>query len=226
MGGEIERMLAESDMVLTRLGVDIFGPVPIAPMTLETEVVRAGKRVQFIDASLSVEDRVIVRAHGVGLRRGDHDVPFGEPDPVSYPSPQDAAPVNFFKNPGAFATDAMEVRMAAGDFDQAGPGVGWFRMRVPVTPGTEPTPVETACAAADFGNGVSNWDPQFSWMFINPDLTIHFTRPPVGDWVLLDSVTHAHNTGTGLTQSALVDEDGLFGRSAQSLLVEPFGGRG
>ena len=154
MGGEIDRILSQSGLSLARLTIDFFRPVPLEPMTLSTTIIRSGRRVQVIDATLTQDDRVVARASGLGFRTADHDIPFGIPEPESWPEPPDTPPVNYFERPGAFATDAMEVRMAEGDFDQPGPGVGWFRLLVPVLE-TEPTPVETTCAAADFANGVS-----------------------------------------------------------------------
>ena len=224
-GGEIERVLAEEAMSLARLTVDLLRPVPLIPMRLVTRVVRPGKRVQVVDLHLEAEGQMVARATGLGTRVAKHDVPFGKPVDETLAAPEDASPANWFDRPGALATDGMEVRSVDGDFNQPGPAKAWFRMRVPVTSANPPTSIETTCAAADFGNGASNWDPQFSWLFINPELTIHFARPPAGEWILLDSVTTAHDSGTGLGESRLFDMNGLFGRSAQSLLVEPFGGR-
>jgi acyl-Coa thioesterase superfamily protein len=71
--------------------------------------------------------------------------------------------------------------------------------------------------AADGGNGVSaplDWE---RFIFINTDLTVHLVRPPEGDWVCLDSVTHVD--GLGMTDTALWDERGRFGRAVQTLLV-------
>ena len=212
-------------MSLARLTVDLLRPVPLTPMRLASHVVRPGKRVQVVDLQLESDDQMVARATGLGLRTAEHDVPFGAPTDETIAPPEAGSPVNFFERPGALATDGMDVRMVEGDFNEPGPAKGWFRLRVPVTAANTPTAVETACAAADFGNGVGNWDPDFSWLFINPELSVHFARPPAGEWILVDSVTSAHDSGTGLVESRLFDINGRFGRSAQALLVEPFDGR-
>jgi hypothetical protein len=49
-----------------------------------------------------------------------------------------------------------------------------------------------------------------SWRFINPDLSVHLARLPVGEWICLDAQTVVGNDG-----------DGVFGRAVQSLLIEP-----
>ncbi|HEY5877081.1 MAG TPA: hypothetical protein VIT64_17350, partial [Ilumatobacteraceae bacterium] len=57
-------------------------------------------------------------------------------------------------------------------------------------------------------------------LFINPDLTIHLLRLPVGEWIGLDSRSHYGPEGAGLAESALYDENGRIGRSVQSLFVD------
>ena len=75
-------------------------------------------------------------------------------------------------------------------------------------------------AAADFGNGISSVVPIDSHIFINPDLSVHVTRPPVGEWVALAAVTHPTDRGVGLAESAMYDRDGRIGRAVQSLLLD------
>jgi hypothetical protein len=210
-------------MMLARISVEILRPVPVRPMSLSVEVRRPGKKVQLIEATLSEGDRPIVHAVGLRLRRAKLDLPFETQPRTEWPHPADTPTSAFFPNPGAFGEEAMETRSVEGDFNVPGPAKVWFRLRVPVLEGHKTSPVENAVAAADFGNGVSNLDPDLTWLFINPDLNVRFARPPDGEWVLLDSVSHLYATGTGLAESALYDLTGRFGRSTQSLLVEPRG---
>lgn len=129
---------------------------------------------------------------------------------------------NFFDKPGAYATEAMEIKMVEGDFNQAGPGQAWLRLRVPLVEGEETTAVERVAAAADFGNGVGNLAGNVrDWVFINPDLEIRMYRPPEGEWVYLDSRTRISSLGTGVATSSLGDEKGWLGVAAQSLFVDP-----
>jgi hypothetical protein len=133
-------------------------------------------------------------------------------------------PANFFANPGAFATEAMEINMIEGDFNEVGPGRAWLRLKVPVVEGEETTAVERVAAASDFGNGVSNLSGNArDWVFINPDLEIRMYRQPEGEWVYLDSETRISPGGTGIAASALGDVKGWLGVAAQSLFVDPMG---
>jgi acyl-CoA thioesterase len=84
----------------------------------------------------------------------------------------------------------------------------------------EPTGVQRAAAAADFGNGVSWVLPFEDWIFLNPDLTMHLARPPVGEWIGLDAHTVPSDQGMGLAESAMYDERGRLGRAVQSLLLQ------
>jgi hypothetical protein len=91
---------------------------------------------------------------------------------------------------------------------------------VPVLAGEAPSPLQRVMSAADFGNGISRVVEFTEAVFINPDLTVHLHRLPVGEWVCLQASSRLEGAGVGLAQSALWDEQGPLGRSLQSLLVE------
>lgn len=101
-----------------------------------------------------------------------------------------------------------------------GPATDWIRLRVPVVPGEEPSPLQRVAAAADFGNGISGVAEFDQLLFINPDLTVHLHRLPAGEWVCLDAVTWMEDRGVALAESRLWDEQGPLGRSLQSLLID------
>jgi hypothetical protein len=111
----------------------------------------------------------------------------------------------------------MEYRFVSGAFLEPGPATVWMRMRVPLVEGEEPTPLQRVLVAADSGNGVSAALDWRQYLFINTDLSVHLLRPPAGEWVCLDAVTHVD--GLGLSDTALWDEGGRIGRAAQTLLV-------
>jgi hypothetical protein len=121
----------------------------------------------------------------------------------------------------AFHNSGVEMRWVAGRWRQPGPATVWGRLRVPVVAGEETSPVVRAAAIADFGNGISSELEFGQWRFLNPDLTLHLARPPVGEWICLDARTVLGNAGAGLAESSLSDRDGTFGRAVQSLLIEP-----
>ena len=69
--------------------------------------------------------------------------------------------------------------------------------------GEQPSGVQRAAAAADFGNGISWVLPFEQWIFLNPDLTLHLARPPVGEWIGLDAFTLPSDQGMAMAESAV-----------------------
>ncbi|MDX1468369.1 MAG: thioesterase family protein [Acidimicrobiia bacterium] len=221
LGRAIAQAPSPAPMMVARVSVNLLRPVPLEPLVLTTEITRQGKQVQLVHAALSHRDVKVAEATGLRLRMRDIQIPF-EVDPGhDLPGPEEGRPARLFTRAGAYAEQAMEIRVVEGDFIEPGPGKAWFRIRVPVVAGEEPSTVERACAAADFGNGLSAFDPDRTWLFINPDLTVRFARPSSGEWVGMASRSTPHPTGTGLAESVLYDLEGRFGSAAQALLVEP-----
>jgi hypothetical protein len=94
-----------------------------------------------------------------------------------------------------------------------------MRMRYPLVAGEEPSPLARVLVAADSGNGISGTLDYRRYLFVNTDLTVNLIRPPVGQWVRLEAVTHPQPHGVGLADTALHDERGRIGRSTQTLVV-------
>jgi hypothetical protein len=98
-----------------------------------------------------------------------------------------------------------------------------MRMRVPLVDGEKTGPLDRVLTAADSGNGLSNVLDFSRHLFVNPDLTVHVHRHPVGEWVCVDARTSVDAAGIGMAEAALHDEEGPIGRSVQSLFVAPRG---
>ncbi len=218
-----------------RITYEILRPIPIAPLRVAAEVVRAGRSVELVEATLSDERDVVVRARAWRLRTADADVPAelgsaGGPlrDPSHWllapgarpPGPESGGEVEFFPTGQAVGMHtAMDYRFVRGGYLEPGPATVWMRMRQPLVAGEEPTPLQRVAVAADFGNGISATLDFERYVFINVDLTLHVMRPLEGEWVGVDSVTIPERHGVGLTDTALFDERGPVGRAAQTLLV-------
>jgi hypothetical protein len=113
----------------------------------------------------------------------------------------------------------MDCRFATGGWDTAGPATMWARLRVSLVDGEEPSGLQRLMTLADCGNGVSSSLPIGEWLFINPDLTVHLSRYPAGDWMCIDATTTVDRHGFGLAASRLYDADGEVGHGAQSLFL-------
>src|SRR3981081_2887339 len=58
----VERLPTPAPMRVARLTVDLMRPVPVAPLTIETEVLREGRKIQLVAVRLLAEDVVVVGA--------------------------------------------------------------------------------------------------------------------------------------------------------------------
>jgi hypothetical protein len=194
-------------------------------LAVSTTTSRNGRKVQVVDATLATTDGTVVSTARV-LRIRDEEVPapitttgLDAPPPPTAPA-QTVATNAATSGYEAFHSHGVEHRFVRGSFVDVGPAVDWIRLRVPVVPDRDPTPLQRTAAAADFGNGVSRVVDFGQALFINPDLTIHLHRAPEGEWVCLDAVTWMEGRGLALAESRLWDQRGPIGRSLQSLLVD------
>lgn len=208
------------ELCVRRVTVELLRPIPIAPLTVRAEVVRAGKRAQWLSGSLLLADgKEVARASGLAIRPSAVELPPHPRLPDLLPPPDASSPFvfPFFLSPVGYHT-AMELRIARGEWS-TGPCAAWLRQRVPLVEGESPSPLQRTAVAADAGNGVSVTLPIDRFTFINADLTVHLHREPAGEWIGLDATTIPEGDGTGLQHSLLLDERGVIGRSLQSLVV-------
>ena len=210
----LERCQPRDGTRIGRITVEILGPVPLAPLTVEASVVRPGRSVELLAASLSGPEGEVMRASAWRVAAGDVHV---ESDPPP-PGPDHGRDRDFFPTgqERGYHT-AMEYRFVRGGFLDPGPALVWMRMLGPLVERERPSPLERLMVVADVGNGVSAVLDWREYLFINTELTVHLLRPPEGDWVGVDAVTHVD--GVGLAESTLWDEHGHLGRGAQTLLV-------
>ncbi len=217
IGRAIERCEPRDGMRVGRVTFEILGPVPLAPLTVKASVVRPGRSVELLEATLAGPDGEVMRARAWRVAVGEVVLDPGESPPLG---PDSAEPRPFFPTGEEVGYHtAMEYRFAAGGFLEPGPATVWMRMRGPLVEGEQPTSLQRVLVAADSGNGVSAALDWREYLFINTDLTVHVLRPPEGDWVCLDAVTYVQ--GLGMSDTALWDERGRIGRAAQTLLVRP-----
>jgi acyl-coenzyme A thioesterase PaaI-like protein len=226
-GGAVAALLAHAaiphvdDLQTVRLTVELTRTVPVDALTVTAEVVRPGRRVRAVAATMSAGGREVATASLVAIRTADVPAP-AQPSVAPPPGPEHGRAPNFTSGGTyeALHNSGVEHRFVIGSFEDPGPATDWIRLRVPLIEGETPSPLERVAVAADFGNGVSRIIDFEQLLFINPDLTIYLHRLPVGEWVCLDSVTRIEPYGIGLATSDLYDGEGPIGRSLQSLVVD------
>lgn len=218
----VEQTEAPWPAVITRVGIDILGPVPVGEVVVRASVLRSGRSVELVGVELEAGGRTAARAAAWRVREADLDLPATEvaPAPAPVPAFPEVEPDLPAEWTGGFLR-AMQWREAAGAWGAPGPATVWGRMRHPLVGDEEPTGVQRVMILADCGNGASAVLPLTGWFFINPDLTVHFAARPTGEWMCLDAATTVDPAGFGLASSRLFDRDRLVALGAQSLYVGP-----
>lgn len=207
-------------MLVARFSCEILRPVPVGEISVTARVARAGRSVEMLEASASAGGREVARATAWRVLRTAADpVPAGQPASAGLPGQYPALPQPNSWGDGYLS--AIEWRPIRGGFAEIGPAVVWGRMRYPLVPDEEPSPLDRALVIADSGNGVSGELDFRRWHFINPEVTVHLHREPEGEWICLDAQTAISRGGAGLATSVLSDVAGPFGVGAQSLLIAP-----
>ena len=215
-----EKIPTQIAMRVARVTVDLMRPVPVAPLTVESEVLREGRKIQLCAVRLLAQGVVVVSATVLKIKvQADELPPEAAIETVELPGPDQSRvePVDFSSSP--FVT-GMSLRAARGQFGVPGPGAIWYRVDRPIVEGAAVSQTMRAMAAADFCNGTSPVLDFREWTFLNADLTVNFSREPAGDWILVDAETWIGPDGAGLAMARLADVGGYFGRAVQSLVIE------
>ncbi len=218
-----EAMEPGSQLPVGSLSVQLLRPIPSAPLTLSTEIVRPGRRVQELAAQIRCDGALVCRAKALRVQPVPDGASSAPPDCGPMPGPESGTPVHFaLDDPRrtSFASTAMEMRWLSEPWT-LGPGRVWMRLRRPLLDDRPASALARLAATADFGNGISAELPFETHLFINADLGIHLWRPPRGEWIGIDARTVLRAGGSGLAESVLHDLDGPLGRGFQTLVVQP-----
>jgi acyl-coenzyme A thioesterase PaaI-like protein len=226
LGRALEGIDEGTPRVIGRITMDLLGPIPVAPLSISSSVLRPGRTVSLRQAELLDESgRVLARAQGWAFPATEHgegpsagsDVPLEHgPDDGHLEDP----PPSWHRG----YLDAVEWKWVEGAVTRPGPAVVWMRPLLPLVPGEDMSPLQRLLTCVDSASGASAALDPAEWNFLNTDLTVHVVRPPVGEWVCLKARTTLGGGAVGVAASEVYDERGLVARSAQALLVTPRSG--
>ena len=229
--GHLESVPTLAEMQVSRLTIELFRAIRLVPLRIEHEVVREGKRIQTTVARVFDDQGTLLSmATMQRLRVADRRLPEDSlpPGPDLPPPDPDKASLGGAWGVGdptkvMFHRHAMEVQDSIGGFAVKGPGSVWMRLHKPLVAGRENTQLQKVVCAADFVNGVSRSLEMDKWVFMNPDLTIHVTKYPEGDWIGLSAESGYGHQGRGVATGKLWDQTSFLGRSTQSLYLDHVG---
>ncbi len=220
----LSRLEAPAPMRIARLTTEMFRGVPVAPLRVETRIVRGGRRIQSVEATLFDAERDVAVARATALRiRETAEAPElavpGERDPAIGPAPKRVPPLRMRigVQPPAFLGACDLIPGSAEACGQR--STTWARFRCRIVADEVPTPIERLAALIDFASGVGNIMDYETYSAINPDLSAHILRPPRSEWIALHGVTRRSADGIGQSEALAYDDEGPVARVAACLLL-------
>ncbi len=201
---------------LARLSYDILGTLPMDTVDVAVRVIRPGRTIELVEATLSHAGRagLVLRAWLLD-RRDTHAVAGTELDPIPPAAEMpEWNPSDVW--PGGYIASARARRR------EVRPGRAAYWVETDVALLDEPVgPVARAARFFDIANGMT---PRFApeeVAYPNLDLTAHLFRDPVGDALGFDTRVSTGPDGAGLTHSVIHDTAGPLGTVDQIQTVRP-----
>ncbi len=206
---------------VARLTVDLLRPVPIRPLTVESRIVREGKRIQVVEAALLADGVEVARCSALRMRLADLgglDVPAGPPWPGPPPIGEFPfrGPYRDRTPPGVAAAAQFAFDDSVGDFFEA---PTWIRMRVPVLDGEPTSPLARMAFLADFASGVGH-PHNLAVTGINADISLNIVRYPVAEWLCFIGTGWTSPQGIGHSQANIADDLGVAASVTLARLVD------
>lgn len=208
-----ERVDSPVPMDIVRMTVDLSRRVPVGLTHVETNLRRAGKRVQVIEAIVCVDGQPYSRSEVVRMRSGDviepADLPEREDVVVEDPSaalrvrPWGDSPFMIGIAPSFEVWERSSARY-------------WLTIDDQLIEGEAMSPFVRAAAAADVSLSGGRLLPDYA--STNVDLHIAFHRPPVGTRFRIDSEIQVNPRGWGSSSSTLSDCRGRVASLTKSIL--------
>ncbi|MBC8365475.1 MAG: thioesterase family protein [Actinobacteria bacterium] len=221
----VETVPAAVPMRICRHTVELMRGAPMHPLRAETEVVRDGRRLQVVRASLFDADREVARSMSVRLRISETATPFDaermrhtEDQPPELPDGSSTLTM-----PGSGVPKflhGVELRRPGGAFRTGAPGLLWLRMHCPLVEGVPTSPYVRLAAVGDMLSMVAGYLDPGEWLTINVDLDLHTFRDPVGEWIGLRGLHKTVGDGIGLSEAVLYDLEGRIGRGTATILID------
>lgn len=219
----LERCAARDDTRLSRVAIDLLGPVPVTDqLWVRAEVVRPGRQIELLVAELLApgpdgNPRPVARATGWRLQTIDtSDVVHAAEAPL--PPLSQGRNHNLGDKWDRNYVHSLDWRWLTEPTD-GGVGESWLKPVVDLVKGETMTPLERLFAVADDANGIGSSLDIRKWTFLNNDLVVHIHRVPATEWIGIRAETNYGPDGIGTTVGTLFDERGALGSIAQSVLM-------
>lgn len=219
----LERCAPRSDTRISRVVVDLLGPVPVTDqLWVRAAVERPGTMIELVGAEMIAPGpggtpRPVARATAWRFQRSETDE---LPDTPHEPLPSVTEGRRRLFDDGADQTyiHSLDWRWL-NDILNSVRAECWVRPLVDLVGGEIMTPCQQLFAVADIANGMGSRLNPSEWTFLNTDLVVHIHRPPEGKWIGVRSENHYSRDGVGVSRGTLFDEAGPVAHIQQAQLV-------
>ena len=225
----IERAFPRDDARVGRIAFDFHGPVPVADVTITTEMVRPGQRIELSRAKLAAGGKTAMEATAwrIAAQPSRAAAVLDPRRPPPLPPPQPTAGDSIFEALPYFGYGrALEWRFIEGSFMELGPAAIYTRPLIPIIEGEEVSPLGRLMLMVDSANGISSALPLGEYLYVPVELTVSVRRHPRTEWVGMRAETTIEDDGVGQTRAELFDEEGYLGLAVQTLFVARRGASG
>lgn len=219
----VETLVADPEMFVARLTVDLERPVPSTPLRTEARVVRPGRKLMVVEAVVTSEGSAVARAVAHVLRLSPVQGAACR-SAVSVPGPEGLADGALLPPPDPAALrrraygyhDVVGVRWVS-TRDEPGPSVLWMATSTPIIAGEPTTPLMKVASFVDF---ISSASPPAhgGGAWINSDVTLYLQRSLEGAWLGISTDRVMAPRGIGVATAALFDAGGRIGTAVEALL--------
>ncbi len=210
---ELERVVAQlgrTDLRPARYTVDLFRAARMQPCRTRGVVVREGRRLCLVDATLEQDGEPVARASGLFLAPGE-PAPGAvwEPGTSFDPPPTELAPVSDEPRVPLFSSERLGWSTSFAEHQNGDRKMTW-QTGVPVVPEEEPSAFVAVASIADAASMVTNWGSN-GVEHINTDITLALARLPVGREIGLAALDRVSSDGVAVGTAAVFDRQGRLG---------------
>lgn len=202
--------LGDDDLRPVRWTLDLFRVARMLPslVDVDVEIVRRGRRVCLLDATLSQDGRPVARAGALCLAAGstaDGVVwsPAVIPEPPAAQGVQAGGAERLYRSGSG---PWVPPRDAPYDADRK----ALWQFPIPVIDDVAPTPFQMAACAADLASATTNLGTN-GLEYVNADATLTMGRLPNGLEVGLQATDRVERDGIAVGTARMFDRTGVFG---------------
>ena len=201
---------------LARLTFDILGRLPFQEFEVDVRVIRPGRTIELVEATMSSGGRSVLTTRAWYLTEADSS-PVSVIEEAPLPGPESG----WERYLTRVWTGGYIHQVEAKQVSEPRPGSSatWITSPTHLIEGEKPIGIAEYVARIDTANGIAVREDPTEWMFPNIDLSVHFFREPESSWTGLDTTVTWGPTGIGLTSTVLHDIHGPVGRAEQSLTI-------